>query len=112
MQLPCRLNFPASSNRNKVAAAGRHGRSLHPPDRAQPRPGVRLLGQARGLHGPAPHRRRHCHCGVCSGCCSSRPPGETKLTRHIKMKLILNMCIVSGMVCITRGLKLISQYLM
>ena len=89
MQLPCRLNFPASSNRNKVAAAGRHGRGLHPPDRAQPRPRVRLLGQARGLHGPAPHRRRHRHCRVCSGCCSSRPSGETKL-------IYKNVCFVKN----------------
>ena len=79
MQLPCRLNFPASSNRNKVAAAGRHGRGLHPPDRAEPRPRVRLLGQAGRLHGPPPHHRRHRHCRVRPCRSSSRSSGESKL---------------------------------
>ena len=59
LQLSGHLYIPPSSNRNKVPAAGRHGGRLHPPDGAQPRRRVRLLGQEVGLHGPPPHHRRH-----------------------------------------------------
>ena len=76
MQLPGSLHISASSNRNKVSSPGRHGRGLHPPDRVEPRPRVRLLGQEGGRYGPAPHRRCYRHRRVRPCRRSSRASGE------------------------------------
>lgn len=78
-QLPGHLHISPSSNRNKVPAPGRHGCRLHPPDGAQSRRRVRVLGQEVGLHGPPPHHRRHRGRGLRAGGGSARETGETRL---------------------------------